>query len=121
MKRLVVLFLCIILLCSCSTNGKKQSGKIKCNEYTSILSYDDNSKLIDVREKDEYDEYHIDNAINIPYTNIVDDIKLLDDITLDTPIIVYCRSGARSSKAYEALKNAGYKHVYDLGAMSSCD
>ena len=112
-----------MLLCSCNDNNNnlKSSGKIKCKDIETILNYDNNPKLIDVRESDEYNEKHLDNAINIPYTNIVEDIKTLDNISLDTPIIVYCKSGARSSKAYDALKNAGYKYVYDLGSINNCN
>ena len=38
----------------------------------------------------------------------------------DTPIIVYCRSGNRSAKAYQSLQDAGYTNLYDLGAISNC-
>ena len=121
MKKIVILIVCVLLLCSCSNNSMKSSGKIKCKDIDTILKYDNNPRLIDVRESDEYNEKHLDNAINIPYTNIVEDIKTLDNISLETPIIVYCKSGARSNKAYEALKNAGYKYVYDLGSINNCN
>ena len=34
------------------------------------------------------------------------------------PIVVYCRSGKRSSRAASVLKGAGHSAVHDLGAMS---
>jgi len=120
MKKTILLFIVCIFLCSCNNNSLKSSGKIKCDDVNTILSYDNNPKLIDVREKDEYNEYHLENAINISYTNIVEEIKILDNISFDTPIIVYCKSGVRSNKAYESLKKAGYKNVYDLGAITNC-
>ena len=120
MKKIVILVICLLFLCSCNGSSMKTSGKINCNDIDTILKYENNPKLIDVRESDEYSEKHLDNAINISYTNIVIDIKSLNDISLDTPIIVYCKSGVRSAKAYEALKNAGYKHVYDLGSINNC-
>ena len=36
----------------------------------------------------------------------------------DQPIVVYCRSGARSGSAKRMLESAGFTAVYDLGAMS---
>ena len=33
----------------------------------------------------------------------------------DAPIIVYCRSGRRASKAKEILENKGYKNVLNAG------
>ena len=119
MKKIFLLIICCLLLCSCN-NPIKSSGKIKCKDIDIILNYDNNPKLIDVREKDEYNEYHLDKAINIPYTNIVEDIKTIENINFDTPIIVYCKSGSRSNNAYESLKQAGYKYVYDLGSINNC-
>ena len=121
MKKIIIISLFCILLCGCQDNSIKTSGKITCNDKNTILAYDNNPILIDVRTKEEYDEYHLDNAINIPYDNIANDIKNIENINLDTPIIVYCRSGARSSKAYEALKKEGYNHIYDLGSINSCN
>lgn len=121
MKKVLVLLVICILLCGCQNNGMKSSGKIKCSDIETILSYKNNPKLIDVRTKEEYDQYHLDNAINIPYDNIKEDIKTLVDVSVDTPIIVYCKSGARSEKAYSTLRGAGYSHVYDLGSMSNCE
>ena len=121
MKKIIILILFCILLCGCQSNGIKQSGKIKCSDINTILSYENNPKLIDVRTKKEYDEYHLDNAINILYDSIKEEIKNIENITLDTPIIVYCKSGARSEKAYSLLKGLGYKNVYDLGAITNCN
>ena len=121
MKKIIILCIFCLLLCACQNNSIKKSGKIKCNDINTILSYENNPKLIDVRTKEEYEEYHLDNAINIPYDNIKEDIKNIENISLDTPIIVYCKSGARSNQAYSSLKSEGYKNVYDLGAMSNCD
>ena len=45
----------------------------------------------------------------------------LNDVSLDTPIIVYCKSGTRSNNAYNSLKDAGYKHIYDLGSINNCN
>ena len=37
----------------------------------------------------------------------------------DDVIIVYCKSGNRSSQALTKLTDLGYTEVYDLGAMSN--
>lgn len=123
MKRillLIVLFICLLGITGCSEDEFIRSGKISCTQKEKILKYE-NVKIIDVRAKEEYDERHLDNAINIPYENIVEEIKNDSSINKDTPIIVYCKSGARSEKAYNSLKDAGYNHIYNLGAITSCD
>jgi phage shock protein E len=35
----------------------------------------------------------------------------------DRKIVVYCRSGVRSRRAQEILKEAGFSGVYNLGGM----
>ena len=39
----------------------------------------------------------------------------LNKIPKDKPVVVYCRSGSRSSQAARTLLGAGYTDVYDLG------
>ena len=114
-KRVFILF-SIFLLIGC---GSIKSGKISCSQKNVVLDYD-NSILIDVRASDEYKSGHLEGAINIPYDDIVKGVSKLDGVSFDTPIVVYCKSGGRSNKAFEALKSAGYANVYDLGAMSNC-
>ena len=71
--------------------------------------------LVDVRTPAEYASGHIPTAVNIPNTEIAarpptDDISAL--------IVVYCRSGARSGAAQQALQNLGYRRVVDFGSAS---
>ena len=106
MKKILIVFLCI-LLCGCSNERESDIEKImKEKEYV----------IIDVRTKEEYDESHVVNSINIPYDEI--DSKI--DIDKDKIIFVYCKSGRRSSIAYDTLKSLGYT-VYDLGAYDKID
>ena len=77
---------------------------------------DDNIIIIDVRTEKEYQDGHLKNAINIPYTEIKDRIK--DYVTdKEEKIILYCRSGRRSGIAENILKEMGYKNVINAGAF----
>ncbi|MDR1157219.1 MAG: discoidin domain-containing protein [Oscillospiraceae bacterium] len=74
--------------------------------------------LIDVRSKEEYDERHIDGAINIEYTDI---FTKAEEIVTDknAEIIVYCSAGKRSAQALQTLNYLAYVNVYNLGSMSN--
>lgn len=74
--------------------------------------------LVDVRTQEEYDEKHIDGAILIPNETITDSQpEQLPD--KDAEILVYCKSGNRSSQAAAKLANMGYGNVYNiLGGIS---
>ena len=74
--------------------------------------------LLDVRTKEEYDEKHIKDAINIPLASIGD--KMPDELPdLDENIYVYCRSGNRSHQAARRLNKLGYTNVIDIGGINS--
>ncbi len=126
MKKVVLLGMCMLILCGCGSEQKEidvesiaQDKVISCEEKTALLNSDDNAQLVDVRTVDEFNEGHLDDAINIDVNNI-DKIKIYSSIHKDTPLIVYCRSGQRSSNAKKRLGELGYTKVYDLGAMSNC-
>jgi phage shock protein E len=70
--------------------------------------------LVDVRTVEEFKEGHIPGAINISLQELD---KKLKRIPKDKPVIVYCRSGNRSSFAASQLLQAGYTEVYDLGGI----
>ncbi len=122
MKRILILGVMCLLLCSCGDKESKEikSGKVNCSEMKEIMEQDGNARLIDVRTVEEFNEGHLDDAMNIPLDS-VDSIQVFDSILpTETPIIVYCRSGQRSARAKEELIKLGYLKVYDLGAMSNC-
>ena len=72
--------------------------------------------LIDVRTEEEYARGHIENSINLPLSEISAVGEIIPD--KDTPIFVYCRSGARSSSAAGILKKMGYRNAVNIGGIS---
>jgi len=92
--------------------------KINGDESRQILNNDPNTKILDVRTEEEYNEWHIPNSLLMPYDQISELIgKHIPD--KETPIIVYCRSGNRSSTAANTLKQLGYLKIYDLGSYQN--
>jgi phage shock protein E len=73
--------------------------------------------LLDVRTKEEYESGHIENSQNIPLQQIEKVIAKITD--KNTPLFVYCQSGARSSSATSALKQMGYQDVTNIGGIGS--
>jgi len=71
--------------------------------------------LVDVRTPPEFAGGHIPTAVNIPHTEIALKPPTADKAAL---IIVYCRSGARSSAAKETLERLGYSKVVNFGGVS---
>ncbi len=71
--------------------------------------------LIDVRTAEEFEEGHIPQAVNIPLQTI-EETKEMYTIK-DTPLFVYCRSGARSAQAAGYLEASGYTNIHDIGGI----
>jgi len=72
--------------------------------------------LLDVRTPDEYAAGHLQGSVLIPHTSIREKIgAAVPD--KQAQILVYCRSGHRSSIAYQTLTALGYKNVVNLGSF----
>ncbi|MCE2846548.1 MAG: rhodanese-like domain-containing protein [Sphingobacteriales bacterium] len=68
-------------------------------------------QLIDVREPHEYDMANLGGEL-IPLGTVVNE---KDKIRQDVPVIVHCRSGARSAAAISELeKRFGFTNLYNL-------
>lgn len=67
--------------------------------------------IIDVREPFEFEEGHVEGAINIPPNRLMEGAVELNGIDKDTPIIVYCRTGSRSNVAMHILGQLGYTNI----------
>ncbi|MCA9327539.1 rhodanese-like domain-containing protein [Candidatus Saccharibacteria bacterium] len=67
--------------------------------------------IIDVREPFEYKMGHVEGAINLPPARIMSGATELEDIPKDAELIVYCRSGARSSASIHYLQQMGFTNV----------
>jgi len=73
--------------------------------------------LLDVREEEEYITGHAIDAQLLPVDEI-NEASAADVIpSLDTPVLVYCRSGYRSNLAAYKLAELGYTTVYDVGGL----
>ena len=69
--------------------------------------------IVDVRSSQEYNEGHLEGAINLPYYEIK---KNANNIIQDKgqEIVVYCQEGVRSKQSYKILKRLQYEKVYSL-------
>ncbi len=68
-------------------------------------------QLIDVREEYEYENVNLGGEL-IPLGTIVDEVNR---ISREIPVVIYCRSGARSAAAVRELENRfGFTNLANL-------
>ena len=82
-------------------------------EAKELLKENTNTVLLDVRSNQEYNEYHLDGAINIPLYELRMNVNNII-LNKNNIIIVYCQTGGRSKKAVNILKKLGYTNIYEI-------
>jgi rhodanese-related sulfurtransferase len=114
-SRISALFFILSLITNCKNNQAETTSEIKlvtAEEMQTILDVED-AQLIDVRTPEEFEEGHILNAQNIDFSSPTFDEEV-NKLDKSRPVILYCRSGGRSAKCAEKMKEAGFKKIYDL-------
>jgi NADPH-dependent 2,4-dienoyl-CoA reductase/sulfur reductase-like enzyme/rhodanese-related sulfurtransferase len=83
--------------------------EVKVSEVRKLV--ESNAFIIDAREKGEYSQGHLRNAVNIPLSEFR---ERLDDIPTEQPVYIHCRSGQRSYNMVMALINLGYENIFNI-------
>lgn len=92
---------------------KSQIQETTVDEVSALLKEGADLQLIDVRERDEFVEGHIEGADFIPRGLL--DMKIENTAPdKDRPIILYCAGGARSALAARTLEEIGYTDVKSM-------
>jgi rhodanese-related sulfurtransferase len=69
--------------------------------------------IVDVREKDEFDEDHIPDAVHMSRGLL--ELEIEDKFPdRNTEIVCHCGGGGRSALAAETLQKMGYKNVRSM-------
>ncbi len=75
--------------------------------------------IIDVSEINEYEKGHIKESINAPFGKFDEHSKSLMKYK-QSPVIVVCQTGMRSSPACKKFAQLGFEHIFNLtGGMQS--
>ena len=90
-------------------SGIKEIGTI---EAIQLINHKD-AVIIDVREDSEYNSGHVPHSRHIPLGSLGKRHIELERYK-NRPLVVVCRSGARSGSACGMLKKFGFEEVYNL-------
>jgi len=127
---LVLLVSCLPAAPSADASGSAasmvvQTPGIDSSKLPASLSYEELERLLavegsrilllDVRTLEEFNQGYIAGAVLSPYDALETMFKEQDK---SRPIVLYCRSGNRTSIALRTLKRMGYTNVSDFGGIS---
>lgn len=92
-----------------------QGGLVRAETVSALLKQ--NPILIDVRTAEEFQRGHVNKAIHIPLSDLEQRIaETVPDKA--QPVLLYCRSGARSGAGKKRLEKLGYTNVHNLGSVA---
>lgn len=88
-------------------------GTASVEEVRQRLGRGGEALLVDVRERDEWEEGHVPGAVHAPLSEFGERApELLEE--RDREVILYCLSGGRSSRATLALSQMGHPKVSSM-------
>lgn len=123
MLAMVSSLLLVFTTISCQDNDGGQGVAMEEQGAYAVLSPEDFKArlvdsgdfiLVDVRTPKEFQEGHIQGALNIDFLDPAAFDEGAAQLDPDKALMIYCRSGKRSHKASEKLKAMGFKEIYDL-------
>lgn len=92
-------------------------GSYVTAEEFNLLSNDNNTIVVDMRNHYEYEVGRFENAIEIPSDTFRQQLPMAIDMLKDAKeknIIMYCTGGIRCEKASAFMLHNGFKNVYHL-------
>jgi len=111
LKKLVCIFIILLsvgLFSACSKVSDEELAKA----HKAVAN---GAVIVDVRTPEEFKAKHVEGAINLPIEEIMK--GHLQKLPKDKEIVVYCRTGSRSSASAKVLKEEGWS-VYDVATQS---
>ncbi len=94
-------------------DAKKKITEISPTDAAAKAKSSSDAVIVDVREKDEWDEEHIPDAVHMSRGML--ELEVEDKFPdRNTTIICHCGGGGRSALAAESLQKMGYKNVRSM-------
>ena len=115
MKNIVFTSLLLIFVSVFHSSNAQEASKSETlseRKFQKLIKKE-NVAIIDVRTEKEYSEGHIPDAQNIDVQK-EDFSAQIQSLDKSKTYLLYCRSGKRSAKALNILKEAGFQKVYHL-------
>jgi pyruvate/2-oxoglutarate dehydrogenase complex dihydrolipoamide dehydrogenase (E3) component/rhodanese-related sulfurtransferase len=84
---------------------------ISANGLEELIHSGKEYQLIDARVTSQYEQDHIETALNAPHSKLRDTLKNLKQ---DLITVTYCNKGVTGNAAQNILLNHGFKEVYNL-------
>jgi len=123
MTRFVSL-LFVLAITGCAKDDKPpahtSSGPVSKDPATAKKLIEGGALVVDVRTPSEFEADHLERATNVPIQDFAQRIAEVEKLVggdKAKPVVLYCGSGNRASKAKAQLEAAGYTNVVNGGGI----
>lgn len=99
----------LFLMVSCTAKEQPNILNVDSEQVHKLLQSEKNLLVLDVRSQKEYNSGHLEGAVLIPYDELESRLK---EISSYDKVLVYCRSGKRSSEAVKTLSKLDLDTIY---------
>ncbi|NOR18671.1 MAG: rhodanese-like domain-containing protein [Xanthomonadales bacterium] len=110
MSALVVVFSLLLIAPIIAGSGDEAAAKL------AWPMIENGALLVDVRSAEEFEEGHLEGAINIEWDNTEALISAIGE-DKQRPVVFYCRSGNRAGKSIVELGAKGYTNIYNATGL----
>ncbi|MBD0830583.1 rhodanese-like domain-containing protein [Aestuariibaculum sediminum] len=113
-RQIVIGYFMLLSMFGCNQlSTQKEFEVVSVEQAKHLLQKPKKIQLLDVRTPEEYAEGHLEGALNINYFSetFKDEAFKLDK---NKKVLVYCKSGKRSSKSAIILKALGFSKIYSI-------
>lgn len=84
---------------------------ITWKEASNLIEKGEKVQVVDARVSKQYEDSHVDTAVNMPHSKLREALETLDK---DTLTVTYCNKGVTGNAAQNILIGSGFKKVYNL-------
>ncbi len=114
--QMIVVFAVVVLAAAAyyfmqTGSGDSDYGNVDVGEARDLIGEKGELVVLDVRTVSEYESGHLEGAINIPVEALS---GRLSELNPNDELLVYCRTGNRSTTAVGILKENGYDRIYHM-------
>jgi len=111
MKKIALFTSFVVLIFSCGT--KEGLKNLEAAAFQKAINSETNKQILDVRSVDEFQNGHIEGAVNADINSPTFQ-QTASTLEKEKTVFVYCLSGARSSAAAGQLKDMGFTNIINL-------
>jgi rhodanese-related sulfurtransferase len=113
---IAILFVIGIIAWQSNSNITTSGYPLEISLEEAVAKHESGVFILDVRQPDEWNEYHVPGSTLIPLGELA---SRVNELPRDQEIVVVCRSGNRSAQGRDILIDAGFTQVTSLaGGLS---